>query len=149
MNDKNIKFNQDCRIADITRWRSLDFVVGYEIHLSNNPDSKCTICKHLQGKYPKTFQWHGWCDKCRCYATPVLMDEETRNANEQAELKAALTGKSFTPQIAKNQIEYLPTSFINWLMANCSSWKGKEAPYFVKENQELITAYFTHGNQGK
>jgi len=30
------QFNRNSRIADIQRWRSQDFVLGYEIHTSNN-----------------------------------------------------------------------------------------------------------------
>ena len=144
--DEAKAFNRQSRIADIMRWRTLDSVVGYEIHLSNNPNHECDICRKLQGEYPKSFSWHGWCDECKCYATPILMDEETRNENERGELKAALTGIPFTPKRAKNEVRHLPPAFIGWLAANCSSWKCKEPPYFVSENRELIKAYFSYGN---
>ena len=143
------RINLQCRIADIARWRTQNFVVGYEIHLSNNPNQECHMCRKLQGRYPKAFSWHGWCDECKCYATPILMDEETRNENEQAELKAALTGKPYKPKRAKNEVEYLPSAFIEWLTDNCVAWEDKEPPYFVSENQELIKAYFSHENQCK
>lgn len=135
------------RNADIARWRMLDFVVGYEIHLSNNPDHECDICRKLQGRYPKAFSWHGWCDECKCYATPILMDEETYNENEAGSLKAALRGTQFTSQRAKNEVKRLPASFIDWLKDNRAAWKGKEPPYFVNENQELIREYFSYENQ--
>jgi hypothetical protein len=41
----------------VRRWQSLDFVVGYEIRRSNNPDQMCEQCKQLAGKYPKSFIW--------------------------------------------------------------------------------------------
>ena len=57
------------RTADHVRWQQLDFIVGIEIHLSNNhtcrgrdgkPKPLYDICNELKGKYPKDFKFTGW-----------------------------------------------------------------------------------------
>lgn len=48
--------NMAYRTADYVRWQQLDFVVGIEIHLSNNHTLNGVpfedICDFLQGRYP-------------------------------------------------------------------------------------------------
>lgn len=34
------RINLQCRIADIARWQTQNFVMGYEIHLSNTPNQE-------------------------------------------------------------------------------------------------------------
>ena len=68
--------NMAYRSADYERVQSLDFVLGIEVHLSNNHtclDSKGVpqpfhdICDELEGRYPKDFKFVGWHPNCRCY----------------------------------------------------------------------------------
>lgn len=40
-------------------WQAMSFVIGYEIHLSNNRGQDHEMCRMLAGKYPKHFIWHG------------------------------------------------------------------------------------------
>ena len=67
--------------ADEQRWSELDFVVGYEIVVSEHSKRKHDICDDLAGRYPKTFQFSGWHPHCRCHAEPILMTEQEIAAN--------------------------------------------------------------------
>ncbi|CVK17199.1 hypothetical protein Ga0061079_1211, partial [Apibacter mensalis] len=63
------------KTADIERWESMPFVVGYEIKRSNNP-YPCKTCEALKGKYPKYFKFVGWHPQCLCSMTPILMTHQ-------------------------------------------------------------------------
>ena len=106
------EINMAYRESDYQRWQQLDFVVGFEIHRSNHePLCKCDICSKLVGRYPKTFKFKGWHPQCMCYATPILMDEETFDENELGDLKAALRGTTYKHQQAKNAVSDVPDGF--------------------------------------
>lgn len=70
------EINMAYRESDWLRWQKLDFVVGFEIKVSNrhhewlekvwnkqNP-GKIEICDQLTGKYPKWFKFRGWHPQC-------------------------------------------------------------------------------------
>ena len=116
------------RTADHLRWKEMDFVVGIEIHLSNNhtckgrdgkPHDFHDICDELQGKYPKDFKFTGWHPHCRCFATTILKTPD--------ELKS---GKS-----SKNEVKELPSKFKEWYENNKERIdNSKSLPYFIKDN---------------
>lgn len=116
------------RTADHLRWKEMDFVVGIEIHLSNNhtckgrdgkPHDFHDICDELQGKYPKDFKFTGWHPHCRCFATTILKTPD--------ELKS---GKA-----SKNEVKELPSKFKEWYENNKERIdKAKSLPYFIKDN---------------
>lgn len=130
------EINMAYRESDFLRWQNLDFVVGFEIHRSTHePLCKCKLCERLVGRYPKTFKFKGWHPQCMCYATPILMDEATRNENEQAELKAALTGKPYKPKRAKNEVLDVPDGFKAWVAENVAAQENwASTPYFIADN---------------
>lgn len=130
------EINMAYRESDFLRWQGLDFVVGFEIHRSTHePLCKCKLCEKLVGRYPKTFKFKGWHPQCMCYATPILMDEETRNENEKAELKAALTGKPYHPKRAKNEVLDVPDGFKEWVKDNIAAQENwASTPYFIADN---------------
>ena len=138
------EINMAYRESDWQRWQSLDFVVGFEIHRSNHePLCKCDICSKLVGRYPKTFKFKGWHPQCMCYATPVLMDEETFDENELGDLKAALRGTTYKHQQAKNAVSDVPDGFKAWVKDHVEAQKGwASTPYFIKDN-------FVDGQLGK
>ena len=138
------EINMAYRESDWQRWQSLDFVVGFEIHRSNHePLCKCDTCAKLVGRYPKTFKFKGWHPQCMCYATPVLMDEETFDENELGDLKAALRGTSYKHQQAKNAVSDVPDGFKAWVKDHVEAQKGwASTPYFIKDN-------FVDGQLGK
>lgn len=130
------EINMAYRESDWQRWQSLDFVVGFEIHRSNHePLCKCDTCEKLVGRYPKTFKFKGWHPQCMCYATPVLMDEETFDENELGDLKAALRGTTYKHQQAKNAVSDVPDGFKAWVKDHVEAQKGwASTPYFIKDN---------------
>lgn len=138
------EINMAYRESDYQRWQQLDFVVGFEIHRSNHePLCKCDICSKLVGRYPKTFKFKGWHPQCMCYATPVLMDEETFDENELGDLKAALRGTTYKHQQAKNAVSDVPDGFKAWVKDHVEAQKGwASTPYFIKDN-------FVDGQLGK
>lgn len=138
------EINMAYRESDWQRWQSLDFVVGFEIHRSNHePLCECDICEKLVGRYPKTFKFKGWHPQCMCYATPILMDEETFDENELGDLKAALRGTTYKHQQAKNAVADVPDGFKAWVKDHVEAQKGwASTPYFIKDN-------FVDGQLGK
>ena len=138
------EINMAYRESDWQRWQSLDFVVGFEIHRSNHePLCECDICEKLVGRYPKTFKFKGWHPQCMCYATPILMDEETFDENELGDLKAALKGTTYKPLQAKNAVSDVPDGFKAWVKDHVEAQKGwASTPYFIKDN-------FVDGQLGK
>ena len=116
------------RTADHLRWKEMDFVVGIEIHLSNNhtckgrdgkPHDFHDICDELQGKYPKDFKFTGWHPHCRCFVTSILKTPD--------ELKS---GKP-----SKNEVKELPSNFKEWYENNKERIdNAKSLPYFIKDN---------------
>lgn len=130
------EINMAYREADHLRWQQLDFVVGFEIHRSNHePQFKCKLCDRLVGKYPKTFKFKGWHPQCMCYATAILMDEETFDDQELSDLKSALKGTAYKKLSAKNEVTDFPDGFKEWVEENVpkqSRWAT--TPYFIKDN---------------
>lgn len=82
------------RNADIQRWQTMDFVLGYKINRSRNCDPDCEICKAGQGDFPKSFDWDGWHEGCKCYLTPIMVEAEEMDKVNQAFLK----GQKYTPK---------------------------------------------------
>lgn len=65
--------NAAYRISDQTRFQQLDFVVGYEVHLSGSHNIS-DMCDYMQGKYPKTFQFSGWHPNCYSDDTEIMTE---------------------------------------------------------------------------
>ena len=100
------------RTADFERWGQLDFIIGYEIKLSNNHPCH-DICDELAGKYPKTFKWTGWHPNCRCYMIPILAGED----DIEDMLNKILAGED--EEISKKgQITEFPDEFVQWVKDN-------------------------------
>lgn len=70
-----------------------------------------------------------------CYATPILMDEETFDANELGDLKAALHGTEYKHLQAKNAVSEMPKEFTEWVEQHIEAQKGwSSTPYFIRDN---------------
>ena len=133
------EINMSYRTADDLRWNQLNFVVGFEIKLSNNHTLNGKpfrdICDELAGKYPKTFRFVGWHPQCRCFKVPVMMDPDEFNTDELNELKAALNGKEYKKYVSKNTVSDVPGNFKDWIAKNQVKIDGyKSTPYFIKDN---------------
>lgn len=121
------------RTAEQTRWQQMDFIVGYEVKLSNNHNCKGVpkgkfydICDELAGRYPKDFKFVGWHPQCRCYTVPILNTEE--------EFWGGLP--------SKNEVIDVPDKFKQWMSENAERYnKAKERgtlPYFVRDNEKIL-----------
>lgn len=124
--------NMAYRTAEQDRWQRMDFVVGYEIKLSNNhpmPD----ICNDLKGKYPKDFVFKGWHPQCRCYVVPILASQEEFVKME----KAILDGKE--PPSPHGIIRKPPKGLRDWWRENQERVESATSiPYWVADNHDYI-----------
>ena len=132
------EINMAYRQAENLRWQQMDFVVGYEIKLSNNHTCNGKpfqdICDILAGKSPKDFQWTGWHPLCRCYKIPILKTEE-----EFWEWD----GRSEATTASVNEVKDVPDAFKKWINENiqrAKSWDS--APYFIRDNDKYIREDF-------
>lgn len=135
------EINMAYRESDQLRWQQLDFIVGFEVKLSNNHTLNgvpfVDICDDLAGKYPKTFKFSGWHPQCRCHAVPIMMERDEFNNDELAELKAAINGTEYKRYPSANEVTDLPDSFKAWAADNAGRSLGwKSQPYFIRNNFE-------------
>lgn len=133
------EINMAYRDSDQSRHAKLDFVVGYEVRLSNNHTLNgkpfTDICDSLVGKYPKTFIFKGWHPQCKCFKTPILQDPDEFDTDELNELKAAINGTEYKKLVSKNTVAEVPENFKNWMGQNQAKVDGyKSTPYFIKDN---------------
>ena len=140
--------NMAYRTADYERWQQMDFVVGIEIHLSNNhtclgrdgkPHPFTDICDELQGRYPKDFKFTGWHPHCRCYATTIFKTDEEFKADEERMLRGE---EPTAPEDSENAVNDMPKQFNDWLeehreQIELSRLRGNE-PYFLRDNTEQV-----------
>lgn len=123
--------NMAYRTADHTRWQALPFVIGIEIHISNNHPTE-DICDIFDGKrFPKDFKFTGWHPWCRCYAVSVLASQEEMDAYTTA----LMNGEDVSDWQFTGKVEQMPTEFTKWMKDNESRIaKAKSMPYFIKDN---------------
>lgn len=119
------------RTADHNRWQALPFVIGIEIHISNNHPTE-DICDLFDGKrFPKDFKFTGWHPWCRCYAVSVLASQEEMDAYTTA----LMNGEDVSDWQFTGKVEQMPTEFTKWMKDNESRIaKAKSMPYFIKDN---------------
>ena len=122
--------NMAYRSADHERWLQLDFVIGYEIRLSNN-HPVYDICDELKGEYPKDFKFVGFHPHCRCYAVPVLPELEQFLERQQKKLDGEdVSGFKFD-----GEVKDVPDNFKKWMKNNEGRLeRAKSIPYFIKDN---------------
>lgn len=145
------EINMAYREAENERWRQMEFVVGYEIKVSNNHGCKGVpkgqyhdICDELAGKYPKDFKWTGWHPQCRCYKIPILMTED-----EFWEWD----GRGEEPSGSVNEIKDVPDNFKRWAEKNSSriaaAKKRGTLPYFVRDNEKTVERVIRNINRAE
>lgn len=145
--------NMAYRTADYERLQQMDFVVGVEIHLSNNHTCKgrdgiarpfTDICDDLQGKYPKDFKFTGWHPHCRCFATSILKTDTEVDADTQKILNnEPLDGESV------NKVSDVPKEFREWLKDNDTRLQNASSvPYFLSDNPKYTGVKAHYGVVG-
>ena len=119
------------RTADHNRWQALPFVIGIEIHISNNHPTE-DICDLFDGKrFPKDFKFTGWHPWCRCYAVSVLASQEEMDAYTTA----IMNGEDVSHWKFTGQVEKMPKEFNKWMKDNQQRIaSAKSMPYFIKDN---------------
>ena len=119
------------RTADHNRWQALHFVIGIEIHISNNHPTE-DICDLFDGKrFPKDFKFTGWHPWCRCYAVSVLASQEEMDAYTTA----IMNGEDVSHWKFTGQVEKMPKEFNKWMKDNQARIENATSmPYFIKDN---------------
>ena len=119
------------RTADHNRWQALPFVIGIEIHISNNHPTE-DICDLFDGKrFPKDFKFTGWHPWCRCYAVSVLASQEEMDAYTTA----IMNGEDVSHWKFTGQEEKMTKEFHKWLKDNKARIENATSmPYFIKDN---------------
>jgi len=133
--------NMAYRTSDHDRWQDLDFVVGIEIHLSNNhtclnnkgkPVPFFDICDELQGKYPKEFKFVGWHPHCRCIATPIMKTKAELDADDERLKRGE---EPSDPHDSENAVTDMPDGWKQWMEDNAERLENaKSMPYFIRDN---------------
>lgn len=133
------------RTSDHTRWQQMDFVVGIEIHLSNNhtckgrdgkPHPFHDICDELKGRYPKDFKFTGWHPHCRCYATTILKTPDELKEDTQKILDGEPTDTN-----SVNEVKDVPQGFKDWMKENQERIEQAQTlPYFLRDNEGYMNS---------
>lgn len=125
------EINMAYRESDYMRWQQMDFIVGMEVKLSNNPNH-CPVCAALAGRYPKDFKFVGWHPQCRCSAIPIfksdkeLDDDIMRILNDEPLM---------LPEESSQAITSMPAGYNKWIADNNQRiLTAKSVPYFIKDN---------------
>lgn len=123
------EINLAYRNAETERINRLDFIVGYEIKLSN-AHPMVDICDYVAGKYPKDFVWNSWHPQCLCYRVMILKTvEELDKENEIILRGGELTNDSV------NKVNDIPSNAKDYFQENYERFsKYKNKPYFMEEN---------------
>lgn len=129
------------RSADHERIQDLDFIVGIEIHLSNNHTvlnhkkervPLFDICDELQGRYPKEFKFVGWHPNCRCIQTNILKTKAELEADDERLRRGEQPSDSST---SENAVTEMPDGFKQWMEDNAERLENaKSMPYFIRDN---------------
>ena len=140
--------NMAYRASDHLRWQQMDFVVGIEIHLSNNHTLNGKpfhdICDELQGRYPKDFVFKGWHPHCRCFATSILKTQEEIAKDTQK----ILNGEAVDDE-SVNRVDDVPQVFKDWLAENDERiQRASSVPYFMSDNTKYTGVQPSYGAVG-
>lgn len=132
--------NMAYRSADCDNNRDNKWVVGIEIKLSGNHNSKGIprgkfhdICDEAQGKYPRGWKFVGWHPHCRCYMLTIL---KTPKEMKEDLLKIRI-GDPVIQNESVNAVHDVPYGFKAYVeehKAQISGWSN--VPYWVRDNFE-------------
>lgn len=132
------EINMAYRKAEQERWKSFDFVVGYEVKITQNGKHVEDICDCLKGKYRKDFKFMGWHPMCMCYTIPILKTEdEFFDDDEDAK--------------SVNEVEDVPQGFKDWVKDNeeriDKAEKRGKLPYFIADNKKCVEDILKKDNE--
>lgn len=120
--------NMAYRSADHAQEQQMPFVLGIEIHTSDNHPVE-DICDELKGVYPKEFKFTGWHPFCRCFTTTKL---PTR---EELSKWAQMTDEDRAKYHFTGEVRDMPKQFTDWTEKNAQRLENaKNKPYFITDN---------------
>ncbi|MCQ2348946.1 MAG: toxin glutamine deamidase domain-containing protein [Paludibacteraceae bacterium] len=132
------------RSAEYERWQQMDYVLGFDVVLSNNHNCKGIptgqfhdICDTLQGRYPKDFKFTGWHPNCRCHTEPVML-----STNDMIDyLNSDTDGRKRI--VDSQKVTDMPKQFHKWVSDNSKrisfADKRGKLPYFLSDNKDKYT----------
>lgn len=128
--------NMAYRSADMERYKTMPFVIGYEVKLSAS-HPRFDMCDGLKGKYPVGFIFVGWHPQCLCFCIPLLMTDDQFIKYQNM----VLAGTDSPAAVAKitGRVMEIPPGASKWIDDNkerVSNWKS--VPYFIKDNPKYI-----------
>ncbi|MBR6251571.1 MAG: hypothetical protein IKR17_10330 [Bacteroidales bacterium] len=138
------EINMAYRTAEQNRWRKLDFVLGYEVKLSNQhghtygQHGACEICEALAGKYPKTFVFEGWHPNCMCYAVPIMPSV--------AEMREYLDNDMPADAFRGEAVTQPPQSFAEFVTQNKENIQLQN-PYWYRHNKDFTESVISNSAQ--
>lgn len=125
--------NMSYRTADYNRWKTMPFVLGIQVKLSN-AHPKYDICDVLAGVYPKDFLFNGWHAQCICFAVPVMMSDAEYDKYEDS----ILNGKPIPPA-SGSVITSPPPAFGRYLKEKQDMLSRlKREPYWIRDNKGYV-----------
>lgn len=141
------EINMAYRQAENLRWQQMDFVVGYEIKLSNNHTCNGKpfqdICDILAGKYPKDFQWTGWHPLCYSDDSEVLTNRGWKLFKDVLDDDLILSLNPNTRNI----------EWVEFIDKQCFSYYGEMVHFYNRSLDCLVTPehnmVYLNKNDGK
>jgi hypothetical protein len=127
--------NMSYRSSDHERWKRINFVLGFEVKLSNRHKIE-DICDFLKGRYPKEFKFRAWHPRCLCFAVPIRPSEDAMGEY----FDSIMAGEDPDSFQFSGQVENTPKGLTDWMSENNDRVAGlKNKPIFVKDNPQFIT----------
>lgn len=142
------EINVAYRQAEWESYQRNPLVSGFEIRLSGNhtclvkgiPRPFVDICDYKAGKYPKTFQWHGWHPQCRCIMIPIVMkddefvkfltEKDAKNVNRW--IKPSADTEAWLKELEEREVAYRNEK--NEFISNMDKIKQLSEPTSVRLN---------------
>lgn len=126
------EINTAYRTADHEKFKSVPFVLGVEVRLSD-AHPMFDMCDLLAGTYPADFKFVGWHPQCICYVIPILASKEEFDRYSEAILAGTEKDFQFTGVITK-----IPDNARQWVEDNRERIQGwKSEPWFIRDNKGL------------
>lgn len=111
------------RLSDDVKRNQLDFIVGFEIHLSDAHEIT-DICDAMSGSYPVSFVFCGWHPNCFCYTVDILATKE----EFKAWIKGGMKGEIIQSQRMVTKIPEVARNYV------------------LKNEKKLVNSYFYRDN---
>lgn len=126
------EINTAYRTADHEKFKSIPFVLGVEIRLSD-AHPRYDICDELVGIYPASFKFTGYHTQCLCYTIPILAPRD-----EFARYQRAVLDGTADDFVFQGRVSEVPENAKNWVEENRERIQGwKSEPWFIRDNKEL------------